>query len=178
MIRPLRQRHRRQILVLGVILPLGLGLGLAGRQSVPAVSALPASLTPASITLGSITLGSAAGQSNQLFSKRPVVIRLWNSPAGTGVCAVSFSAAADFIKPDLMVYWVSGPAARIETLPPKAILLGALAAVPMALPDEVIHTPGVLVLYSVADGKVVDVSQRFQFDSFGSANPNPPPVSP
>ncbi|NNM88785.1 MAG: hypothetical protein HKL95_09745 [Phycisphaerae bacterium] len=173
MIRPLRQRHRRQILVLGVILPLGLGLGLAGRQSVPAVSALPASLTPASITLGSV-----AGQSNQLFSKRPVVIRLWNSPAGTGGRAVSFSAAADFINPDLMVYWVAGPAARIETLPPKAILLGAFGAVPLALPDEVIHTPGVLVLYSVADGEVVDVSQHFQFDTFSSANPNPPPASP
>ncbi len=106
------------------------------------------------------------------------MIRVWHPATGTGVCAVSMSAPADFIKPDLMVYWVSGSAGRTETLPTNAILLGAFGSVALPLPDEVAHTPGVLVLYSLADGEWVDVSKPFQFDTFIPDIPNPPPASP
>ncbi len=174
MIHPLRQWHRRQILALGVILPVGLVWGLVGRRPVPAVTALPAALPPASLTVGSL-----AWQSKPLFwAKIPVMIRAWHSATGTDVSAVSFSAPADFIKPDLMVYWVSGAADRTETLPTNAILLGAFGSVPLPLPDEVAHAPGSLVLYSLADGEVVDVSKPFPFDTFISDIPNPLPASP
>ena len=174
MIRPLRQRHRRQILALGVMLPIGLLLGLAGRKPVPTVSTLPAALT-----LVSPTLGTLAWQSEHLFSaESPVMIRVWRPATGTGVRAVSFSAPTDFIKPDLMVYWELGPAGRPETLPTNAIFLGAFGSAPLPLPDTVTHAPGVLVLYSLADSQVADVSKPFQFDTFIIDIPGSPPASP
>jgi hypothetical protein len=174
MIRPLRQWHRRQILALGLILPVGLVLGLAGRKSVPTNPVLPAALTPAMPALGPL-----AWQSEGLFSANiPVMTRVWRSVTGTGVRAVSFFAPADFIEPDLMVYWHSGPAGLTETLPTNAILLGAFGSKALTLPDEVAQASGVLVLYSLADGEVVDVSKPFQFDNFISDTPNPPTASP
>jgi hypothetical protein len=174
MIHSLRQRHRWQILTLAVFLPIGLVLGLVGREPVPTVLTLPQSLAPASLTLGPL-----AWQSDHLFTpKTPVLIRVWHSLAGAGVCAVSFSAPSDFIKPDLMVYWHSGPAGQTEMLPTNAILLGAFSSAALPLPAEVAHASGALVLYSLADGEVVDVSQPFQFDDFISDRPIPPPASP
>jgi len=40
MIRPLRQRHRRIFITLGIFLPLAFALGIAARKSVPKMSAL------------------------------------------------------------------------------------------------------------------------------------------
>jgi hypothetical protein len=157
-----------------VILPVGLVLGLAGRKIVPVDLDLPTALTPAMPALGPL-----AWQSEHLFwGKSPVMIRAWRPANGIGVRAVSFSAQADFVKPDLMVYWVSGPAVRPQKLPANAILLGVFGSIALPLPDELVHAPGVLVLYSLADGELEDVSKPFQFDSFISDIPNPPPASP
>jgi len=44
MIRLLRQRHRRMVIALGVILPIAFALGIAARKSVPSLTSLPTEL--------------------------------------------------------------------------------------------------------------------------------------
>jgi len=164
MIRPLRQWHRRQILTLGVILPIGLALGLAGRKSVPVDLDLPAALAPAPASTGTLFWAN-----DHLFARSPVTVRLWRPPAGSRSWAVSFSAAPDFLKPDLMVYWVTYGATGDDTFPTNAVMLGTFGAAPLRLPNEAFRAMGELVLYSLADYEIVDASKPFMLD-----NSNPP----
>ena len=77
-----------------------------------------------------------------------------------GALAVALSAAKDyFIKPDLMVYWVAGNPPAVNPLADLGRLLGGFDAGNLPLPAEAAATNGVLVLYSLADNEIVDVSK-------------------
>jgi hypothetical protein len=162
MIRPLRQVHRYQAILLGVLLPLLFVLGIAARKPVPAMAELPQALGP---ILSWVRCSDFDGYG--AFHKSPVSIDLWSHKNGSGPFAVSFDAEANFVKPDLMVYWVAGNASQVETLPADAILLGAFGRTPLPLSKEVSSTNGRLVLYSMADGEMVDVSESIQLNNEG-----------
>jgi hypothetical protein len=51
-------------------------------------------------------------------------------------------------------------------LPENAILLGAFGPTALLLPEQAAKSGGALVLYSLADGAVVDVSQSFSLQTF------------
>ena len=157
MILPLRQRHRRIFAVLGALLPLAFGFGIAARRTVPHPAPLPPELS--SWTQNFTTTDYERGD---LFGKSPLRVRLWREQ-GTGRFAVEFSATKDFLKPDLMAYWSAGHPTTSDTLPPEARLLGAFITGPLVLPPEASGTDGYLILFSLANREIVDLSKPTRF---------------
>jgi len=157
MIRPLRQRHRQIVIALCIFLPVALAVGIAARKPVPEMSSLPKEFSPAAMQFE-----SQEWQRPDLFTKWPVKVRLLREHSGAGKFAVEFSAAKNFLKPDLIVYWVAGTPTIKEMLPDNAILLGSFSATALVMSDEVLKSKGQLVLFSLADNEIVDVSKPVQ----------------
>jgi hypothetical protein len=157
MIRPLRQRHRRMVIVLGVFLPVAFAVGIAARKSVPGMTSLPMELV-ASPQEFAVT----KWERPDLFTKTPIRVRLLRESAGAGHFAVEFSAAKNFVKPDLIVYWVAVGTKITDTLPDDAFLVGlSSSSAALALPLEAGSASGVLMLYSLADHVIVETSKSF-----------------
>jgi hypothetical protein len=156
MIRPLRQHHRRMVIALGVFLPVAFVVGVAARKPAPTVAELPLALTVTSQKFEAVER-----EYSDLFSRSPVQVQLLREQKNSGRFAVAFSATKDFIKPDLMVYWVSGNPDITSALPGNAVLLGAFDSAALPLPSETSTHNGVLVLYSLANNEIVDVSKPF-----------------
>src|SRR5882724_8006444 len=102
MIRCLRQRHRHMVIALGLFLPVVFAVGIAARRPVPEVNSLPKELAP-----GVAQFAAQEWQRADLFTKSSVQIRLMREHHGAGKFAVEFCAAKDFVRPDLIVYWVT-----------------------------------------------------------------------
>jgi len=155
MIRPLRERHRRMVIVLGVFLPVAFAVGIAARKPVPGMTSLPKELATSSQKFA-VTEWERA----DLFTKSPIQVRLLRENAGAGHFAVEFSAAKDFVKPDLIVYWVAVGTRITNTIPDHAFLLGSFnSSAALPLPLEAGSASGVLVLYSLADHVIVETSK-------------------
>ena len=157
MIRPLRQRHRRIFAALGVLLPIAFAAGIAARKTVPTANSLSVELANTAQRFEAIEWKRA-----DLFAKNQIEVHLVRERTGAGQFAVGFSAPKDFAKPDLIVYWVAGNPSITETLPDGAMLLGAFNSSALPLPDDATKTAGVLVLYSLADHEVIEVSKPFR----------------
>src|SRR5215208_1792159 len=103
MIRPLRQRHRRMVKVIGVLLPIAFAAGIAARKPAPTAARLPAALA------GTVQHFEAVEwERDDLFRKTAIRVRLLRERVGAGHSAVTLFAPKDFLKPDLIVYWVAG----------------------------------------------------------------------
>jgi hypothetical protein len=158
MIRPLRQRHRRAVLALGIFLPVAFAVGITARKPAPEVDSLPQELaSPAT------QFASQKWQRADLFPKSPVQICLMREHGETGKFAIKLSAPKDFIRPDMIVYWVSGSAAITDAVPASAILLGSFSSAALPFPDEFTKANGRIVLFSLADNEIVDVSRAMGF---------------
>jgi hypothetical protein len=157
MILPLRERHRRVFVVLGVLLPIAFVVGIAARNAVPRVATLPPELSS-----WSQTFTATDYDRDELFTTSPVRVQLWREQ-DTGRFAVGFVAAKDFLKPDLIVYWIAGHPNDTDELPAEATLLGAFSAGPLLLPVEATTADGSLILFSLADQEIVDVSKPTRF---------------
>lgn len=158
MIRPLRIRHRRIFTLLGVLLPVAFGLGIAARKPVPVVINLPAEFDAA--TRSRV---ASDGEPADIFTNAPVHMHTLRQSIPGSHPALAFSAEADFVKPDLLVYWLSGKTEAIEALPTNAVLLGAFNASELPLPVEATKMDGAILLYSLADSEIVAVSRPVRF---------------
>jgi len=98
----------------------------------------------------------------KLFDRSLVQVQLWREH-GTARLAVGFVATKEFLKPDLLVYWAEKQPTNNDTLPPDAKLLGAFAAGRLALPAEASTLEGCLILFSLANQEIVDVSKPTRF---------------
>jgi hypothetical protein len=154
MTRALRQRHRLIFMVLGLALPVAFGLGIAARRAAPVMNALPPSIA------GTPQSGMQVWEREDLFTNAPIAVRLTQD---AGRLAISTKAMADFVKPDLLVYWSSGGWRGGDAPPSDAVLLGAFNVPRLFLPAIAETTPGELILFSLADQKVVAVSRRIRF---------------
>jgi hypothetical protein len=157
MILSLRQCHRRVFAVLSVLLPLVFAIGIAARKPIPlrAMPSLAADLR------GSET---EVWYRSDVFSKIPVGVRLLRGPMSS-FHAVGFSVGKGFAKPDLLVYWVAADARVSDVLPDNARLLGGFnSSVHLQISSEDNQSGGQLILYSLADQQVVDVSKPIQFN--------------
>jgi len=159
MIRPLRQRHSSTIIALGVFIPVAFAAGIAARKPVPEMDALPKELAPAMAQYD-----RQEWQRTDLFTKSPVQVRLMREHDGAGKFAIELSAGNDFVKPDLIVYWVAGTPTITDRLPDNAMLLGSFGISTLSLPSEAITGSGILVLFSLADNEVVDVTKSIQLN--------------
>lgn len=158
MIRPHRQRHRRIFIALGVFLPFAFAAGLAARKTVPTLTVMPGALVATPQRWDVVEWERA-----DLFARSPVQVRLLREHTDTDRFAVALSAANDFVKPDLIVYWVEGNPQTTAALPTNAILLGAFTASTLPLSNEIVNSRGALILYSLADNEIVAVSRSIQF---------------
>jgi hypothetical protein len=159
MILALRQRHRRIVFSLGVLLPAVFVIGIAARRPVPVVSSLPAALAPEPSHIDRVVWDRA-----DLWPRTGIRTRLLASPGDGESFAVELSAAKEIVQPDLLVYWIPGNPKIASALPGGAVLLGAFVqAKPVALPlpGEAAAGDGVLLLYSLADHEVVATSNPF-----------------
>src|SRR5690349_21830035 len=154
MVLPLRQCHRRIVIAMGVILPVALTLGVAARKPAPTVTSLPANLaTP------EISSATTVWDRSDLFAKAAIQVRLLRDNTNGSRFSLKFSAAKDFVKPDLLVYWIPEDSKGVNSLPESALLLGSFHSASLVLPAEAAVHPGVLVLYSLANGEIVGVSK-------------------
>jgi hypothetical protein len=160
MIRPLRQRHRRMVITLGLVLPVVLTVGIAARKPAPVVPSLP--VEPATLHFGSAT---AVWVRSDLFAKTVIQAQLLRVNNNGSRFSLKLSAARDFVKPDLIVYWVAGNPQSVDSLPDSAMLLGAFYSASLVLPAEATVHAGVLVLYSLANNEIVEVSKSVRLDA-------------
>ena len=156
MILPLRQRHRRMFAVIGVLLPVCFALGLVARKPAPQVDSLPPALAGTSEPFTTL-----CWKRTDLFMRASVEASLFSGSIHAGTFAITLTRTANFIKPDLIVYWVAGNPAIKDTIPANAVLLGAFNSAALPLPPAAVKG-GVLVLFSLADQEVVDVSRQFK----------------
>lgn len=155
MILSLRQRHRQMVFALAVLLPFTFIVGIAARKPAPVMASLPRELT---ITQTGFAV--TEWERADLFTKFPMKIRLRRDGTDSSRFAIQFAAPKDFVKPDLIAYWAFGNAATIEKLPDEAILLGTFnSTTALPLPAEIKPGDGRLVLYSLADQAIVEVSK-------------------
>jgi hypothetical protein len=160
MIRPLRQRHHQIFVAIGLLLPVLFAFGIAAPKPFPTMDSLPQTMS-APTDKFVVCAWERAG----LFAKSPVQVRLLRKNLNGGVAAVAFSANPNyFIQPDLMVYWLAGNPSITDRLPDQATLLGEFDSAALPLPAAAAVTNGVLVLYSLANKEIVDVSKPIQFN--------------
>jgi hypothetical protein len=64
-----------------------------------------------------------------------------------------------------MAYWSAAQVTTNDNLPPDARLLGAARAGPLVLPAEASASDGILILFSLANQEIVDVSKPTRFSN-------------
>jgi hypothetical protein len=154
MIRPLRQRHRRIVVGFGILLPIAFATGIVARKPVPVVASLPAALIQPSSAFAAAEWGRS-----DLFARTHFKVQLRRENAGSRRLAVEFFAGSNFVKPDLIVYWIAGDASITDSVPDSAQLLGGFVqAEALPLPEDAATRGGRLMLYSLADQEIIDVS--------------------
>jgi hypothetical protein len=100
-------------------------------------------------------------RAHNFLRKRRFIVRLLRESAGTGHFRVVFYTER-FLEAGLIVYWVPRQSKRHDTLPENARLLGTFnSSFSMPLPPDAASGGGVLILYSLADHEVVEVSKPF-----------------
>jgi hypothetical protein len=151
MVLPLRRRHRRMFAVIGVLLPVAFVTGVAARKPIP--TALPT--------------GSPSGQEtflnqwerSDLFTNTTMRVQL-RKASDTSRTAIQMSAPKDFVKADLLVYWLPAESNLKDTVPDDAVLLGAfISGQALPIPPGAVGKPGLLVLYGLADQEIISVSK-------------------
>ena len=144
--------------VIGIIVPIAFALGIAARKAVPNVATLPAEFK--------VTPEPTAGDDweyTDLFTNSPVRVHLLKDRTTDGRFAVFLTAKKDFAKPDLLAYWLPTYPKSVDALPEDAVLLGGFNSTVLPLPTQASKSDGVILLYSLADNEVVDVSRRTDF---------------
>ena len=152
------------MLALTAFLPAAFVLGIASRRFVPLVPSLPSGLS------------AQAGQPSQsmwvrddLWEKKPLRTRLLSDPV-TSNLALEVTATTSIVLPDILLYWAPGTSKLDDSLPSDAVLLGAWMqepANPVAVPQLTKLDRGRLILYSLADHEIVNVSKPFAFQDYG-----------
>jgi hypothetical protein len=160
MIKPLRQSHYWIFIALGILLPIAFAVGIAGRKPAPMEVELSTAILPDSTTFHFLEWQRA-----DLFAKSPVQVQLLREQKNAGRLALSFFAAKNFVRPDLIVYWVAGDVAITDALPANAMLLGSFGLPTLPVVNEIAAVNGRLILFSLADGVMVDVSSLISLQS-------------
>ena len=98
---------------------------------------------------------------DDLFSNIAVRVQLLQEASNSTRTAIQISAPKDFVKADLLVYWLPAESAPNDHIPDNAVLLGAfLSGQPLPVPPALSSKTGSLALYSLADQEIVGISQQ------------------
>src|SRR5580765_154799 len=101
MILPLRRRHRRMFAVIGIMLPVAFVAGIAARKPIPTAS------LPAGLPSSQETFSLNQWERLDLFTNTAVRVQLLREASNANRTAIQMSAPKDFVKADLLVYWLS-----------------------------------------------------------------------
>ena len=154
MILPLRRRHRRMFTVIAILLPVAFVAGVAARRPIPTTAPPEALLSPRQ------TFSQSAWNRSDLFTNVAIRVQLLHDAANTNRSALQFSPPKDFVKADLLVYWLPAESILKDNIPDDAVLLGAfVSGQPLPMPPTVAQKSGRLILYSLADHEILSVSQ-------------------
>ena len=159
MIRPLRQRHRKIVCTLGVLLPIAFATGLVARKPVPVAASLPLELAGRANDFGKVVWTKT-----DIWPAQRIITSLRQDSTGSVALELMIR---DLAKPDVLVYWAAGREAAVEGLPDNARLLGALSnRSPLPIPADVRGESGRLLLYSLADHELVAASKSFVVEGY------------
>jgi hypothetical protein len=154
MILPLRRRHRRMFAAISVLLPVAFVAGVAARK---ATTTLPNPLPSAPATFS-----IDQWERHDLFTNVIVRVQLLREASNTNHEAIQMSTPKDFVKADLLVYWLPAASTLKDNIPDDAVLLGAfVSGQPLPLPSSGIKRPGSLILYSLAEHQIIATSKSF-----------------
>lgn len=151
MIHPLRNRHRTMIATLAVLLPLLFIAGIASRKNIPASPVLPTA-----DGIGQDMPEMQLWQSEDLWAGLDMVTALHHG--GTGRMLLELRPQVYLGYPDILVYWLPGPAPGNEKIPGDALLLGTLYDTVkrmFELPAAGLSGESTVLLYSLAQQRIV-----------------------
>ena len=153
MIAPLRNRHRRVVTVLAVLVPVGFVAGILSRSPDPTAEAIPGELRA--------ELREAPGQvvwaRSDLWRDLPVDTAL--NRASDGRLFLTLQPRSDLKRPEVLAYWAP-PGESEKPVPENAVLLGRLqGTLPsiFELPGVANGTPGRLLLYSLGHQELLKI---------------------
>jgi len=154
MILPLRRRHRRMFAVIGILLPVAFVAGVAARKPMPTAAPSDAILSPRQ------TFSQSGWNRSDLFTNVAVRVQLLQDAENTNRIALQISLPKNFVKADLLVYWLHAESILKDNIPDDAVLVGAfVSGQPLPMPPTVAQKSGRLILYSLADHEILSVSQ-------------------
>ena len=154
MILPLRRRHRRMFAVIAILLPVAFVAGVAARRPIPTTTPPVALLSPRQ------TFSQSGWNRSDLFTNVAVQVQMLHDAVNTNRIALQISPPKDFVKADLLVYWLPAESILKDNIPDDAILLGAfVSGQPLPMPLTVAQKSGRLILYGLADHEILSVSQ-------------------
>ena len=143
MIQSLRTVHRRSFVSLAVLLPAILVVGLASRhRSTVAQAANGAS-------------GYISEKIGARWEKNAIATELYSESANSEQTYVVLNPGIELLEPDLLLYWTDSDNS-VQALSPNARLLGPFNPGEKYLLRSNEARSGRLVLYSLANGAVVD----------------------
>ena len=154
MIRSLRQRHRRTVFVLSVVIPAVFTLGIATRREIP-------SLPSNSSDRSRISQYEEVWKRDNLWAKTQIETCLMKGPSQF---AVTLQPRNPITEPDILIYWVPEEVAIDDAPPESAFLIGSFdpsVATPLALPKQAAGKSGRLLMYSLANQEIVAFSNVF-----------------
>ena len=111
----------------------------------------------------------AVWERDDLWEKHPLHTRLLNDPI-TSNLALEVTANTTLVLPDVLLYWAPGTSKLDDSLPSDAVLFGAWMqepANPVAVPQSAKFGQGRLILYSLADHEIVNVTKPFALREYG-----------
>jgi hypothetical protein len=154
MILPLRRRHRRMFAAVSVMLPVAFVAGVAARKPIPTAT------FPNAVPSAQATFSITQWERHDLFTNTAVHLKFLRDASNTNHTAIQMSAPKDFVKADLLVYWMPAESALKDNIPDDVVLLGAFASGQLLpVPPTLTAKPGSLVLYSLADHEITAVSK-------------------
>jgi hypothetical protein len=137
-------------------MPIVFSIGIAARRPVPNMTFLSGAL-PTSSRDSAATVW----ERSDLFAKETIQALLLRESGKGGRFALELSGPRNFLKPDLIVYWLAGGTKITDSVPNTALLLGAFGAGPLFFPTNQPAGDGFLLLYSLADQEIIAYSKPF-----------------
>jgi hypothetical protein len=140
--------------VIAILLPVAFVTGVAARRPIPTTTPPDALLSPRQ------TFSHSGWNRSDLFTNVAVRVQLLHDAVNTNRIALQISSPKDFVKADLLVYWLPAESILKDNIPDDAILLGAfVSGQPLPMPPTVAQKSGRLILYGLADHEILSVSQ-------------------
>jgi hypothetical protein len=137
-----------------VLLPVAFVGGVAARKPIPTTT------LPNPFPSAQATFSIGQWERHDLFTNTVLRVQFLRDPSNTNRAAIQMTAPKDFVKADLLVYWLPAESTLKDNIPDDAVLLGAFVSGQLLpVPQALTARPGSLALYSLADHEIIAASK-------------------